>query len=120
MNKKALIVDDSEMIREVFSQQLAICGFDTRSCDSLAQTLTIIENWQPNVVFLDLRMPSHDGFEVIEQILAKFSDPPKVIAVTGSNNRRIRQQADLAGFDRFLLKPFRTPQLMALLENVLS
>ena len=55
MNKKALIVDDSEMIREVFSQQLAICGFDTRSCDSLAQTLTIIENWQPNVVFLDLR-----------------------------------------------------------------
>ena len=120
MNKKALIVDDSEMIRDVFSQQLTVCGFETQSCDSLDETLNIIQNWQPDVVFLDLRMPSHDGFEVLEQIQAKFPDPPKVIAVTGSDSSRVRQQVDSAGFDRFLLKPFRTAQLIAILENLLS
>jgi len=82
-------------------------GFETQSCDSLDETLNIIQNWQPDVVFLDLRMPSHDGFEVLEQIQAKFSDIPKVVAVTGSDSNRIRQQVDSAGFDRFLLKPFR-------------
>ena len=120
MSKKALIVDDSELIRDVFSQQLTVCGFDAQACGSLDKTLSIIENWQPNVVFLDLRMPGHDGFEVIEQIRAKFSDPPKIIAVTGSDSNRIRQQVDAAGFDSFLLKPFRTPQLIALLEDLLS
>ena len=120
MNKRALIVDDSDMIRDVFSQQLIICGFDARSCDSLDETLDIIQSWQPIVVFLDLRMPRHDGFEVIEQIRAKFSDPPKIIAVTGSDDNHVRQQAELVGFDRFLLKPFRIAQLMALLENLLS
>ena len=120
MNKKALIVDDSEMIRDVFSQQLTVCGFETQSCDSLDETLNIIQNWQPDVVFLDLRMPSHDGFEVLEQIQAKFPDPPKVIAVTGSDSSRVRQQVDSAGFDRFLLKPFRTAQLIAILKNLLS
>jgi len=120
MNKKALIVDDSEMIRDVFSQQLIICGIDAQSCSSLDETLNIIQNWQPDVVFLDLRMPGHDGFEVIKQIRAKFPDPPKVIAVTGSDSSRVRQQVDSAGFDRFLLKPFRTAQLIAILENLLS
>ena len=120
MNKRALVVDDSDMIRDVFSQQLIFCGFDARSCDSLDETLDIIQNWQPDVVFLDLRMPGHDGFEVIKQIRAKFSDPPKVIAVTGSDDSRVRQQAKSAGFERFLLKPFRMAQLMAILENLLS
>ena len=120
MNKKALIVDDSEMIRDVFSQQMTVCGFETQSCDSLDETLNIIQNWQPDVVFLDLRMPSHDGFEVLEQIQAKFPDPPKVIAVTGSDSSRVRQQVDSAGFDRFLLKPFSMTRLTALLENLLS
>ena len=120
MNKRALVVDDSDMIRDVFSQQLIICGFDARSCDSLDETLDIIQSWQPIVVFLDLRMPRHDGVEVIEQIRAKFSDPPKIIAVTGSDDNHVRQQAELVGFDRFLLKPFRIAQLMALLENLLS
>ena len=56
MTKKALIVDDSEMIRDVFSQQLAVCGFDTQACTSLNETLDIIQNWQPDVVFLDLSL----------------------------------------------------------------
>ena len=120
MNKKALIVDDSKMIRDVFSLQLTTCGFEVQSCDSLDQTLSIIQNWQPDVAFLDLRMPGHDGFEVLEQIQAKFSTLPKIVAVTGSDGDLVRQQASSAGFDRFLLKPFRAPELMALLEDLFS
>jgi len=119
MNKKALVVDDSKMIRDVFSMQLTTCGFDTQSCDLLDQTLSIIENWQPAVVFLDLRMPGHDGFDVIEQIQANFSALPKIVAVTGSDSDLDRQRAASAGFDRFLLKPFRVPELMALLDDIL-
>ena len=120
MNQKALIVDDSKMIRAVFSLQLSTCGFKAQSCESLDQTLAIIQNWQPGIVFLDLRMPDHDGFEVIERIQTKFSVLPKIVAVTGNDDDLVRQQVDTAGFDRFLLKPFRTPELTALLKDLLS
>jgi len=120
MNKRALIVDDSKMIRDVFSRQLTTCGFEAQSCDSLNKTLSIIQDWQPAVVFLDLRMPDHDGFEVIKQIQAKFSASPKIVAVTGSDSDLVRRHADSVGFDRFLPKPFRTLELTALLDELLS
>ena len=120
MTRRALIIDDSKMIRDVFSLQLATCGFEAQSCDSLDKTLNIIQNWQPTVVFLDLQMPNHDGFEVIKQIQAKFSAPPKIVAVTGNDSDLVRRQADSMGFDRFLLKPFRTLELTALLDDLLS
>lgn len=120
MSKKALIVDDTKMIRDLFSQQLTAYGFDTQSCGSLDETLDIIQNWRPEVVLLDLRMPGHNGFEVFEQIRFKFSAPPKVIAVTGLDINSVRQQAATVGFDGFLLKPFSIAQLVTSLKELLS
>ncbi len=119
MNKKALVVDDTRMVRDVFLKQLNVCGFDAQACASLEQTLGIIQNWQPDVVFLDLRMPDHDGFEVIEKIQSKFTDLPKVVAVTGMDVSGIRERTVSAGFDGFLLKPFSMTQLLASLQELL-
>ena len=120
MGKKALVVDDTRLIRDVFAQQLVACGFESQTCASLADTIKIIEDWQPDVVLLDLRMPGHDGFAVLEQILAQFPTPPKVIAVSGEASNEVRKQTEDAGFVAFLQKPFRITQLSALLEKVLG
>ena len=120
MAKRALVVDDTKLVRDVFVQQLIACGFESQACASLADTMKIIEDWQPDVVMLDLRMPGHDGFAVIEQILAKFPDPPKVIAVSGETSSEVRKQTVDAGFADFLVKPFRVTQILAVLKKVLG
>jgi len=120
MSQKALIVDDTKLICDIFSQQLTACGFQARSCNSLDDTINIVQVWQPDVVFLDLRMPSHDGFAVIEQLHAKFSTPPKVIAVSGEASSLVRLQVEEAGFAGFLVKPFRIAQVLAILKKVLA
>ena len=118
MAKKALVVDDNKLIRDVFALQMIACGLESKACSTLEDTITIIKDWQPEVVMLDLRMPGHDGFEVIEQILAQFPVPPKVIAVSGAISDSIRQQVKEAGFTDFLQKPFRLPQIMAVLKKL--
>ena len=117
---RTLVVDDTKLIRDVFAQQLVACGFESQACVSLEETLRIIRDWQPDVVLLDLRMPGHDGFEVIEQILLQFPTPPKVIAVSGAVSGSVRQQTEDAGFSAFLQKPFRLPQILAVVEEVLN
>ena len=120
MARKALVVDDNKLIRDVIAKQLIACGFESQACASLADTTKIIGDWQPDVVLLDLRMPGHDGFAVINQILSQFPDPPKVIAVTGEINNTVRKQTEDAGFAGFLQKPFRIAQVIAILDQVLD
>ena len=118
MTKKALVVDDNKLIRDVFTQQLIACGFESKACASLEDTIKIINDWQPDVVMLDLVMPGHDGFEVIEQIVERFQDPPKVIAVSGAISSTIQQKIQAAGFADFLQKPFRMPQISSILKKM--
>ena len=118
MAKKALVVDDTKLIRDVFAQQLVVCGFESQACASLEDTIKIIQDWQPDVVLLDLRMPVHDGFAVIEQIFAQCPNPPKVVAVSGDPSCAIRKQAEDAGFTAYLQKPFRAAQILAVLTQV--
>ena len=120
MGKKALVVDDNRLIRDVLAQQLVACGFESQACASLEDTIKIIKELQPDVVMLDLRMPGHDGFAVIEQILKQFPDPPRVIAVSGEISNAVRQQTEAAGFAAYLQKPFRITQILAVLERVLG
>ena len=120
MAKKTLVVDDTKLIRDVFAQQLVACGFESQACASLDDTIKIIQDWQPDVVMLDLRMPDNDGFAVIEQIFAQCPAPPKVIAVSGQISNTVRKQTEDAGFAAFLQKPFRIPQILAVLDKVLG
>ena len=120
MATKTLVVDDSRLIRDVFAQQLVACGFESKACASLTDTLKIIQDWKPDLVMLDLRMPGHDGFEVIEQILTQFPVPPKVIAVSGAVSAEVRQQTEAAGFSDFLQKPFRVAQVLAVIKKALG
>ena len=120
MAKRVLVVDDNRLIRDVLIQQLVVCGFESQACASLEDTINIVKEWQPDVVMLDLKMPGHDGFAVIEQIFTQFPDPPAVIAVSGAISNEVQQQTEDAGFVAVLQKPFRIAQISALLKKVLG
>ena len=120
MAKRVLVVDDNRLIRDVLIQQLVACGFESQACASLEDTINIVKEWQPDVVMLDLKMPGHDGFAVIEQIITQFPNPPAVIAVSGAISNEVQQQTEDAGFVAVLQKPFRIAQISALLKKVLG
>jgi CheY-like chemotaxis protein len=66
------------------------------------KAVEIAEDWQPEVVLLDLLMPGMDGFEVAARLRADVADT-KIVAITGLSQDDERVQD--AGFDRYLMKP---------------
>ena len=66
--EKVLIVDDDEDIREVLLDRLGSMGYETIGAADGKQGLEAIRRESPDVVFLDIRMPQMDGFEVLAQL----------------------------------------------------
>jgi CheY-like chemotaxis protein len=104
----ALVVDDVEDNREVLSGFLARVGINVRKATNGAEALDRIAEQQPDVVFMDVRMPVMDGLEAVQQIRSRWSDPSIIcVAITASGLLRRRDYYLQAGFDDFISKPFR-------------
>ena len=106
---RALIVDDEELAREGIRMMLArqpdveVVG---EASDGLTAT-EAISRLSPDVIFLDVRMPGFDGFELLERLGA--ANQPHVIFITAYDQYAVR--AFEAGAVDYLLKPIRRERL---------
>jgi two-component system LytT family response regulator len=82
-------------------------------CSSAMEALTIIRTAKPDLVFLDVQMPEHDGFDVLE-LLGKDL-PPAIVFVTAHDQYALR--AFEAGALDYLLKPFDNPRFDLALDR---
>jgi two-component system LytT family response regulator len=78
-------------------------------CGDGAQATALIRDLRPDLVFLDVRMPGADGFEVVEEISAQRM--PEVVFVTAYDRYAVRA-FELHAVD-YLLKPFENERLLA-------
>jgi signal transduction histidine kinase/CheY-like chemotaxis protein len=104
-SKRVLVVDDNEDIAASVSSLLKNLGHNVVTATNGRQAITIAEAFQPEVAFVDLRMPQIDGFEVARKLRQKFASRVRLVALTGYSQERFRKQADSAGFDHYLVKP---------------
>src|SRR5687767_5148847 len=79
---RILVVDDEEMLRELVSAFLEMEGHAVELAQDGGSALQAIEARRPDLVLLDLNMPSVSGWQVIER-LKEQPAPPPVIAMSG-------------------------------------
>ncbi|MEC7754288.1 MULTISPECIES: LytR/AlgR family response regulator transcription factor [Roseivirga] len=110
---KALIVDDSQLARQELKHLLKhfshvhIIG----EAENAEQALTLIEEKQPQLLFLDIQMPDKDGFELLEELI----DVPEVIFTTAFDQYAM-QAFDHNALD-YLQKPIKEERLSLALER---
>lgn len=113
--RKVLIVDDDDDLRETLAETLAAEGYSSVPASNGSEALRILtDGIGPCVLLLDLMMPVMNGWElldIIKKMPALASIP--VVAITAG-----RQSAPLA--DRTLHKPLETDELLAVLSSVCS
>ena len=119
-----LVVDDSEMAREVIGSVLSSFNFEVTAVASGQEALELLEAGKQGdkpgfkLVLMDWQMPHMDGIEATRRIKAmNFDCPPTIIMVTAYGREEIRQQAEEVGMDGFLIKPVN-PSL--LLDSIMS
>jgi CheY-like chemotaxis protein len=112
-----LIVDDTDLIREVIRDMLALLPFSTniKEAADVSQALSILSRWQPDVVTLDLQLPGGSGLDVLRAI-KQAGLSSTVIAMTGLADPQIRQACLDAGASFFLEKSSEMEQLPAILS----
>jgi CheY-like chemotaxis protein len=114
-----LIVDDSFDTAESTAELLSLSGCKVLIALSGEEGLQLVTQVQPDVVFLDIRMPKIDGYEVARQILARNrGKPPIVVAMTGCGTDVDREQTAKAGFHLHLVKPVDPALLIGLIRRI--
>ena len=105
---RILVVDDQPESRLVLSKLLTSIGFSVKGAENGEEAVKIWSNWQPHLIFMDMRMPVMDGYEATQQIKAySKSQKTVIIALTASAFEEDRQGVLSAGCDDFICKPFR-------------
>jgi DNA-binding NtrC family response regulator len=109
---KVLIVDDDRDGREMLGTALKGYGAQVRVMSSVAAALEIIDDFEPDILISDIRMPVEDGYSLLRKLRRKGQSLPAV-AVTGYAEEEGIDHALQAGYQLQLTKPL-APELLAL------
>lgn len=116
---KVLLVDDEHVNCELLTQLLQPLGFQTRCAQHGQAALELYEEWKPDLMLLDMRMPIMDGHEVLKRIRLKDEQVP-IIAVTASSFHDERQKIFDEGANDYLSKPFREGELLNKIKTAIA
>ncbi|MEI6777890.1 MAG: ATP-binding protein [Chloroflexales bacterium] len=118
---RILVVEDKWYNRHLLLKLLSSLGFVVREATNGAEGIAVWHEWQPQLIFMDMRMPIMDGYEATRTIKqSERGHETIVIALTASAFEEDRNQVLSAGCDEFIRKPFRNDQLFAALERHLG
>src|SRR3990170_1430636 len=116
---KILIIDDEDIILESCSQIFARSNFEVATAKNGELGLELIEEFQPDLAFVDLKMPGISGFEVLEKIHDR--DPTIVtIVITGFATVSSAVEAMKQGAYDFLPKPFTPDEIRLITQRGLE
>jgi len=121
---KALVADDNLENRNVLSQMLSDIGVSVITAEDGRQALECVRAHQPDIVFMDIRMPDMNGIEATQRIIEESKEDsnftmPKMVAVSASALLHERQEYFDAGFDDFIAKPVREERVYECLAQLL-
>lgn len=112
---RALIVDDSSVMRKIVERSLRQAGLDplvVQEAGTGVEGLEILRTAKVDLILSDINMPSMDGLEFVRQIRAQnlAVGVPVVMITTESSEEHVKQ-AILAGARGYIRKPFTADQV---------
>ena len=119
MKPKVLVIDDEEAIRSSLQMMFEYEGYDCLQAASGPAGLKIVETYQPDIVFLDIKMPGIDGLEVLKTLKQDPNAPPVVILSGHGTVKTAVEATKLGAFD-FIEKPPDSERILLVARNALS
>jgi CheY-like chemotaxis protein len=119
MGLKALVLDDVRINCDILSKILDKLGVTAYPAESGVDALVLLESVQPDILFVDIQMPTMNGFEFLEQIKIKYPQlVPRAIAISANVYTNSSEYTD-QGFYRYITKPFLLKEISAVIESVI-
>ncbi len=116
--QRLLVVDDEPTIVSLLSASLRFVGFDVRTAASGEEALKIAEEYEPELVVLDVMLPDYDGFEVVRRLRGGGRHVP-VVFLTARDGVQDKITGLTVGGDDYVTKPFSLEEVIARIKAVL-
>ena len=114
-----LIVDDSNLNRQILVDFLETKDFDIKEAVDGKQGLEMIQSERPDIVLLDLIMPVMDGFETMENLIKMGISVP-IIVITAYIKENTYVRCKELGAAGFLNKPVKMHELYNIISGILD
>jgi signal transduction histidine kinase/CheY-like chemotaxis protein len=115
---RILIVDDKSLNRQLLVQLLNPFGFELKEASNGREAVNIWNEWEPHLIWMDMRMPVMDGYTAAQQIKATTKgQATAIIALTASVLEEERAIVLSAGCDDFMRKPFREQEIFTAMNK---
>jgi len=119
-NYKIMIVDDNEKNVALVEQQLTQSGYKTAVCYSGTEAIDKIEEENPDLILLDVMMPSLDGYQTCKILKEKLSSKfLPIILLTVKDEAESKIKGFTEGADDYLTKPYDLQELLVHIQNML-
>jgi CheY-like chemotaxis protein len=120
-NSRILVVDDQFTNRDWLMKLLTSIGFSVRGADNGEAAIRDWEEWNPQLILMDVHMPVMDGLEATRRIKANpRGKETKIVVLTASAMDDDRTAVSQAGADDFLGKPCREDELFEKIRVLLN
>jgi len=115
-----LVVDDDPFIRKLVSTTLEdVSSFELYEAADGVQAVEMAQRTQPAIIFLDVDMPRMDGIAACREMRANpTTSAATIVILTAAHGDRMEAEAEAAGADLFLTKPFSPLDLLRLVDRL--
>jgi len=100
-SRRILVVEDDTTLNRLLLDQLSRIGFTARGAGSRQQALEILEDFEPDIAILDMRLPDTEGLDFLPELHSAC--PVVILTAYGSIDQAVR--AVKAGAAEYLIKP---------------
>lgn len=119
MSKRILLAEDEPNIIEPLTFLLNRSGFDLQVETDGREALTAALSQTPDVLILDVMLPSLDGYEILRQLRAdRRTEKLPVLMLTAKGQREDREMAKEYGADMFISKPFSNSEIISAVNQL--
>jgi two-component system OmpR family response regulator len=115
---RVLVVDDETSIADLLATGLRFVGFDVRTAGGGLEALTLVRDWRPDLIVLDVMMPDVDGFEVTRRLRGEGRQTP-VLFLTARDAVEDKVAGLTIGGDDYVTKPFSLEEVVARVRALL-
>lgn len=117
-SKTCLVVDDSDLIREIAIRIITDLGLEADGVADASQAIEFCREKTPAAVFLDWDLPSMGALDFLREAASLQSDRPAIILCATENDHQQFTLAKAAGAAHHILKPFDKNVLAAKLAEI--
>ncbi|MCM8763607.1 MAG: response regulator [Candidatus Omnitrophica bacterium] len=121
MEKKVLVVDDEEDIREIIKSRLISQGYNVLTAEDGMVALSIARREKPDLIILDIMMPNMDGYTTLKELRKdRIIGQTPVIILSVKEKDKMEDIFYFQNISDYIEKPFESEELIAKIKKVLG